>query len=149
VQGHHASYLSLFVIHNTSVSEEEKIFANRDSFARGAKSTVNSAAELISVIYSGNDADLGSSIDLHSTIKIFGQNEKPNTETWKQFYLKAYLDKIVFILEKESMPYWNKFLQGYYDQSGVSSSNFDQALKSMNEDMKRVIRDAKRKKQEK
>lgn len=45
-----------------------------------------------------------------------------------------FLDKIVFILEKESMPYWNKFLQGYYDQSGVSSSNFDQALKSMNED---------------
>lgn len=44
-----------------------------------------------------------------------------------------FLDKIVFILEKESMPYWNKFLQGYYDQSGVTSSNFDQALKSMNE----------------
>lgn len=44
-----------------------------------------------------------------------------------------FLDKVVFILEKESMPYWNKFLQGYYDQSGVSTSNFDQALKSMNE----------------
>lgn len=44
-----------------------------------------------------------------------------------------FLDKIVFILEKESMPYWNKFLQGYYDQSGVTSSNFDQALKSMDE----------------
>ncbi len=39
-----------------------------------------------------------------------------------------FLDKIIFILEKESIPYWSKFLQGYYDQSGVSSQNFDQAL---------------------
>lgn len=45
-----------------------------------------------------------------------------------------FLDKVVFVLEKENMPYWNKFLQGYYDQSGVSTSNFDQALKSMNEE---------------
>ncbi len=39
-----------------------------------------------------------------------------------------FLDKIVFILEKESIPYWSKFLQGYYDQSGVSAENFDQVL---------------------
>ncbi|NTV10070.1 MAG: peptide ABC transporter substrate-binding protein, partial [Zoogloea sp.] len=31
-------------------------------------------------------------------------------------------------LEKEDVPYWNKFLQGYYDASGVSSDNFDQAI---------------------
>lgn len=42
-----------------------------------------------------------------------------------------FLDNIVFVLEKESIPYWNKFLQGYYDQSGVSSNNFDQALQSV------------------
>lgn len=41
-----------------------------------------------------------------------------------------FLDKINFILEKESIPYWSKFLQGYYDQSGVSSDNFDQALQT-------------------
>jgi len=31
-------------------------------------------------------------------------------------------------LEKESIPLWNKFLQGYYDASGVSSEAFDQAV---------------------
>jgi len=41
-----------------------------------------------------------------------------------------FLDKIIFILERESIPYWSKFLQGYYDQSGVSSDNFDQALQT-------------------
>jgi oligopeptide transport system substrate-binding protein len=39
-----------------------------------------------------------------------------------------FLDKIVFSLEKESIPYWNKFLQGYYDNSGISSDSFDQAI---------------------
>ncbi len=36
--------------------------------------------------------------------------------------------KAVFSLEKENIPYWNKFLQGYYDASGVSSDSFDQAI---------------------
>ncbi|MBS0370357.1 MAG: ABC transporter substrate-binding protein [Proteobacteria bacterium] len=39
-----------------------------------------------------------------------------------------FVDKVVFTREKESIPYWNKFLQGYYDASGVSSDNFDQAV---------------------
>ena len=39
-----------------------------------------------------------------------------------------FIDRIVFSLEKESIPYWNKFLQGYYDTSGVSSDSFDQAV---------------------
>src|SRR5690606_9720820 len=34
----------------------------------------------------------------------------------------------VFTREKESIPYWNKFLQGYYDASGISSDSFDQAV---------------------
>lgn len=38
------------------------------------------------------------------------------------------LDKIVFNLEKERIPEWNKFLQGYYDISGISSDNFDQTI---------------------
>lgn len=38
------------------------------------------------------------------------------------------LDEVIYTLEKESVPYWNKFLQGYYDASGVSSDSFDQAV---------------------
>ncbi|MGH9576290.1 MAG: ABC transporter substrate-binding protein, partial [Terriglobales bacterium] len=37
-------------------------------------------------------------------------------------------DKAVYSLEKESIPYWNKFLQGYYDGSGIASDTFDQAV---------------------
>ena len=37
-------------------------------------------------------------------------------------------DEVVFTLEKETIPYWNKFLQGYYDASGISSDSFDQAV---------------------
>ena len=37
-------------------------------------------------------------------------------------------DRVIFTLEKESIPYWNKFLQGYYDASGISSDSFDQAV---------------------
>ncbi|MDD4912400.1 MAG: ABC transporter substrate-binding protein [Sideroxydans sp.] len=38
------------------------------------------------------------------------------------------IDQVVFSLEKETIPYWNKFLQGYYDASGISSDSFDQAV---------------------
>ncbi len=38
------------------------------------------------------------------------------------------VDRAVYSLEKESIPYWNKFLQGYYDNSGISSDSFDQAV---------------------
>lgn len=40
-----------------------------------------------------------------------------------------FIEKAIYVLEKESIPYWNKFLQGYYDASGVSSDSFDQAIK--------------------
>ena len=40
-----------------------------------------------------------------------------------------FVDKAVYSLEKEDIPYWNKFLQGYYDASGISSDTFDQAVK--------------------
>ncbi len=39
------------------------------------------------------------------------------------------IDKAVFSREKEAIPYWNKFLQGYYDASGISSDSFDQAVR--------------------
>jgi oligopeptide transport system substrate-binding protein len=39
-----------------------------------------------------------------------------------------FIDKVVLSLEKEQVPYWNKFLQGYYDTSGIASDTFDQAV---------------------
>ncbi len=55
-----------------------------------------------------------------------------------------FIDKVIYILEKESIPYWNKFLQGYYDASGISSDSFDQAIQfvgsgeaSLTEEMKK------------
>ncbi|WP_181951503.1 ABC transporter substrate-binding protein [Legionella sainthelensi] len=38
------------------------------------------------------------------------------------------VDQIIFTLEKESIPRWNKFLQGYYDNSAIGSNSFDQAI---------------------
>ncbi len=40
-----------------------------------------------------------------------------------------FADKVVFTLEKEGIPRWNKFLQGYYDASGIGSDTFDQAVR--------------------
>ena len=38
------------------------------------------------------------------------------------------VSRLVFNLEKETVSSWNKFLQGYYDVSGVNSDNFDQVI---------------------
>ena len=40
-----------------------------------------------------------------------------------------FIDRVVFSREKESIPYWNKFLQGYYDVSAIGSDQFDQAVR--------------------
>lgn len=39
-----------------------------------------------------------------------------------------FIDKIVYSRDIESIPRWNKFLQGYYDASGIGSDSFDQAI---------------------
>jgi ABC-type transport system substrate-binding protein len=39
-----------------------------------------------------------------------------------------FIDRAIYSLEKESIPAWNKFLQGYYDTSGIVSDSFDQAV---------------------
>ena len=39
-----------------------------------------------------------------------------------------FIDKAIYSLEKENIPSWNKFLQGYYDTSGIVSDSFDQAV---------------------
>lgn len=57
-----------------------------------------------------------------------------NAADVKAGYLKnagqrlPFLDSVILTLEKESIPRWNKFLQGYYDQSAISSDSFDQAI---------------------
>ncbi len=40
-----------------------------------------------------------------------------------------FIDRAVYTREKEGIPLWNKFLQGYYDSSGIGSDNFDQAVR--------------------
>ncbi len=40
-----------------------------------------------------------------------------------------FIDRAVYSLEKEDIPYWNKFLQGFYDASGITSDTFDQAVR--------------------
>lgn len=49
-----------------------------------------------------------------------------------------FVDHLVLRLEKESIPRWNKFLQGYYDRSGISADSFDQAI-SLNKEGKPIL----------
>jgi ABC-type transport system substrate-binding protein len=39
-----------------------------------------------------------------------------------------FLEEAIYVLEKESVSPWNKFLQGYYDNSGIGGDVFDQAV---------------------
>ncbi|MGE0385929.1 MAG: ABC transporter substrate-binding protein [Gammaproteobacteria bacterium] len=39
-----------------------------------------------------------------------------------------FIDAAVYSLERENIPEWNKFRQGYYDTAGLSSDVFDQAV---------------------
>lgn len=39
-----------------------------------------------------------------------------------------FINKFIFKLEKENIPRWNKFLQGYYDESTISAEQFEQAV---------------------
>lgn len=55
---------------------------------------------------------------------------------FRDFYLKngeqniklPILDEILFHLEKESIPRWNKFLQGYYDYSSIPSETYEKIV---------------------
>ncbi len=40
-----------------------------------------------------------------------------------------FIGQVKYILERESIPAWNKFLQGYYEASGIGSDSFDQAIR--------------------
>ncbi|MBC7160533.1 MAG: ABC transporter substrate-binding protein [Immundisolibacter sp.] len=39
-----------------------------------------------------------------------------------------FIDRAVYSLERESIPVWTKFLQGYYDRSAVGQDSFDQVV---------------------
>ena len=39
-----------------------------------------------------------------------------------------FLDRVVFTLEKETIPPWNKFLQGYYDYNAITPEAFDRTV---------------------
>jgi ABC-type transport system substrate-binding protein len=56
-----------------------------------------------------------------------------------------FIDRVVFSREKEGIPYWNKFLQGYYDRSGIASDNFDQAVQFSVEARARLTPEMERK----
>ena len=58
----------------------------------------------------------GEAVDLEAGLLTDAGKELPLTE------------QLVFKLEKEAIPRWNKFLQGYYDNSGINSESFDQAV---------------------
>lgn len=40
-----------------------------------------------------------------------------------------FVDEVRFVREREAIPFWNKFLQGYYDQSGIPADSFDNAVR--------------------
>ena len=61
------------------------------------------------------------------------QEEKKSSKTPTELLCDTgkklpFIKEIIYTLEKESIPLWNKFLQGYYDASGISSEAFDQAV---------------------
>lgn len=39
-----------------------------------------------------------------------------------------FIDRLVLTLDKESIPRWHKFLQGYYDSAGIGPESFEQAV---------------------
>lgn len=51
------------------------------------------------------------------------------------------VDKVYFSLETESIPYWHKFLQGYYDKVNVNSDYFDQAITIAKDGVKTVSKE--------
>lgn len=62
----------------------------------------------------------------YPVLEINRRSEAPVKAKKKEYI--AMLDKIIFTLEKESTPYWDKFMQGYYDSSGISSDNFGSSI---------------------
>ncbi len=49
-----------------------------------------------------------------------------------------FIDRQVYRIEKAAIPRWRKFLQGYYDTSGIESDVFDQAISMKGKDDARL-----------
>ena len=69
----------------------------------------------------------------HETYPSLSDDEKKKSNVPKELLADSakklpFIKEIIYSLEKESIPLWNKFLQGYYDASGISSEAFDQAV---------------------
>ncbi|MCH9755642.1 MAG: ABC transporter substrate-binding protein [Gammaproteobacteria bacterium] len=47
--------------------------------------------------------------------------------------MMPFIDKAVYTLEKEAIPRWIKFLQGYFDFSGLTADSFDSAVQITSE----------------
>lgn len=41
-----------------------------------------------------------------------------------------FIDQVIYYLEKESIPIWQKFMQGYYDKAGLGSDQYDHVVES-------------------
>jgi len=68
-------------------------------------------------------------VDIPKNLKNSNNSENQKFKI-KENQKLPFIDKVIFTLEKESVPSWNKFLQGYYDYSGIASDNFAQAIQS-------------------
>jgi oligopeptide transport system substrate-binding protein len=60
--------------------------------------------------------------------------EVPEGSEWDDVRSSAgkkipFLDRIEYRMEKESIPQFNKFLQGYYDFSGITRESFDKVIR--------------------
>ena len=67
---------------------------------------------------------------LADSLPYFDEQRMMNRVLWEGGKPLPQIDTAVFSLEKESIPYWNKFLQGYYDASGISSDKRSSRSKS-------------------
>ena len=61
--------------------------------------------------------------------EVFPEDSRaPEKKNAKAGSIMPFIDKAYFSLEKESIPAWTKFIQGYYDSSGVVAESFDQTI---------------------
>lgn len=73
---------------------------------------------------------------------VNGMSEDEKNELLKDAGKKLpFIDKVVYTREKESIPRWNKFLQGYYDATGIGSDSFDQAVQLVGQGEATVTRE--------
>ena len=59
---------------------------------------------------------------------IYPVDPDPNADPSLAGQPLAFIDRIEFRREKESVPRFNKFLQGYYDKSGINKESFDKVI---------------------